>query len=549
LIRPDEVEKIPVFSCLSEAEVRHLVEIAADLQFAKDEWLIREGSTCGFFVILSGRFETYKEVNGREERISDHYGYGVGDFVGEVPILLGTPSFASIRAAEPSRVMRIDPAQLRSLMLKSPQCGEMVMQTMNFRVNRIKNYVHGSPLSRVQIFEKADGLRFTEIRRFLSMSGIEFQVHQSDQNSAARGTEELERSSIFVDGKPLASALPTTRTVASALGFRTSPEHTFYDLAIVGAGPAGLAAAVAASSEGLRTIVIERAAPGGQAATSSRIENYPGFPGGLSGDELTTRALRQAEKFKAEIVVTREVQQLYRVAGGHCVEMDGRDRIQSRAVLLATGVEWRRSELVGVDDLLGKGVFYGAAKTDSVAVAGRNIFIIGGGNSAGQAALFLSGYAATVTMMVRGSTLADSMSEYLIERLRSCSNIRIETSTEVLSLEGEARLEGVCSQKTGGAVLRRPAAALFLMLGAEANTRWLPSEIQRDPKGFILTGSDIADLGDRRRFPFSLETSMAGIFCAGDVRHDSIKRVASSVGEGSMSVSFIHQYLGLQEPL
>ena len=547
MIHPDEVRNIAVFSCLSEAELLYLAEIAADLQFAKGEWLIREGSTCGFFVILSGRFETYKEVNGREEQISDHYGYGVGDFVGEVPILLGTPSFASIRAAEPSRVMRIDPTQLRSLMLKSPQCGEMVMQTMNFRVNRIKNYVHGSPLSRVQIFENTEGLSFTEIRRFLSMSGIEFEVHRSAQNPLASEIEGSKRPSILVDGKPLASTLPTTRAVASALGFRTIPERTVYDVAIVGAGPAGLAAAVAASSEGLRTIVIERAAPGGQAATSSRIENYPGFPGGLSGDELTTRALKQAEKFKAEIVVTREVQQLYRVTEGHCVEMDGHVRIQSRAVLLSTGVEWRRSDMIGVDDLLGKGVFYGAAKTESAAVVGKNVFIIGGGNSAGQAALFLSGYAATITMIVRGPTLAASMSDYLIERLRSCVNIRIETRSEVVALEGEGRLEGIYSQKTDDAICRRPADALFLMLGAEANTSWLPSDIQRDPKGFVLTGPDLANMGERHRSPFLLETSMYGVFCAGDVRHGSIKRVASSVGEGSMTVSFIHQYLGLQE--
>ncbi len=547
MIRLEEVRDIPVLSGLSHIDLLSLVQGAADLLVDRNEWLIREGSTCGFFIILSGRFETWKEVNGREERIADHYGYEAGEFVGEVPILLGTPSFASIRAAEPSRVMRLNPAQLRTLMLSSPSGGEMIMDTMTFRINRIKNYVHGSPVSRVQIFDPSSEDDCREIRKFLSMNGIEFETQTTARHSATSTAPATPPPSIFIDGKLIEGQPPSTRAVARALGFTTTPRQRAYDVAIIGAGPAGLAAAVSASSEGLRTIVIERAAPGGQAATSSRIENYPGFPGGLSGEELTTRTLRQAEKFNTEIVVTREVQRLYPLPDGHCVEMEGDERIVSRAVVLATGVEWRRLELKGIDRLLGKGVLYGASKTEASAVAGKEVFIVGGGNSAGQAAIFLSGYASNVTMVIRSSGLASSMSEYLVSRLRTTRNIHLKTLSEVVSLEGNGKLEAIFIQQAGEGPVRRAADALLLMIGAEAKTDWLPKEIQRDSKGFIVTGTDVSEFGNRSRQPFLLETSIPGIFCAGDVRHSSIKRVASSVGEGSMTICFVHQYLALEE--
>jgi len=344
---------------------------------------------------------------------------------------------------------------------------------------------------------------------------------------------------------------PTVRKVAEALGIRTTPTKEDYDVVVIGGGPAGLAAAVYGASEGLCVLLIEKAGAGGQAGTSSRIENYLGFPGGISGDELTERALRQASKFGAEMVMTREVQNIFPLENGYCLEMDGGDRVRSKTVILATGVAWRRLEADGVEQMIGRGVLYGAAKTESITVIGKRIFIVGGGNSAGQAAMFFSSYAASVTILVRGPGLELSMSQYLIEQIENKCNISIEPFTQVVSVGGQDHLETICTTTNGGAPVQREADALFVMIGADANTDWLPEALQRDEKGYVCTGRDVSDLPGWKghRTPFLLETNMPGFFCAGDVRHDSIKRVSSGVGEGSMAIAFVHQYLALQNPV
>jgi thioredoxin reductase (NADPH) len=311
-----------------------------------------------------------------------------------------------------------------------------------------------------------------------------------------------------------------------------------------------MAAAVYSASEGLKVLLVERFAAGGQAGTSSRIENYLGFPVGISGDELTERALKQVNHFGVEMLVKRNIEEVQSLDDGHCVILDGGDRISAPVLLLTTGVSWHRLDFDGHDDLLGRGIFYGASRFDGIAVTGRRIFIIGGGNSAGQAAVFYSGYAAEVIMLVRGAGLAQTMSQYLIQQIHDKANIRVELFTQITAAHGEDHLEQVTTTSrppnAPESTSTYAAKALFIMTGAVAKTQWLPPSLERDAKGYICTGRDINTwLLDRE--PFALETSIPGIFCAGDVRHGSVKRVASSVGEGSMSISFIHEYLALTE--
>jgi thioredoxin reductase (NADPH) len=319
-----------------------------------------------------------------------------------------------------------------------------------------------------------------------------------------------------------------------------------YDVVVVGGGPAGLAAAVYGASEGLSVLLVEKSAAGGQACTSSRIESYLGFPNGISGEELGARAVKQAARFGAEMVMTRKVVKIEPMPDGYYIELDGGSPVQTKTAILAAGVDWRRLKIEGIDRLQGKGVVYGASRMDAPSVVGKNIFIVGGGNSAGQAAVFFSSYAASVTVLLRGEGLPLTMSHYLIAQLDQRHNITVEARTEVVSVDGENALESIRTSTCGAPPRERSADALFVMIGAIARTDWLPEALQRDAKGFILTGRDLPDW-EELRAPFLLETSMPGIFCAGDVRHDSIKRVSSGVGEGSMAIAFVHQYLALQQ--
>jgi thioredoxin reductase (NADPH) len=344
---------------------------------------------------------------------------------------------------------------------------------------------------------------------------------------------------------------PTVRSVAEALGIRTQPRYEDYDVVVVGAGPAGLAAGVYGASEGLKVLMVERSAAGGQAGTSSRIENYLGFPNGISGDDLSERALKQAGRFGAEIAMTRCVEHIEPLGDGrYCVELDGGQRVSACVVLLATGVEWRILKAEGVDRFQGRGVLYGASRNEASNVVGKRVFIVGGGNSAGQAAVFFANYAAKVVMLVRGKGLELTMSSYLIDQIASKKNVRVEAYTEVMKAEGEDHLERIVTRtrtpEGEESTETRDADALFVMIGAKASTAWLPQSLQRDAAGYLCTGRDLTGWALKERVPFPLETNLPGIFCAGDVRHDSIKRVSSGVGEGSMAIAFIHQYLALK---
>ena len=332
--------------------------------------------------------------------------------------------------------------------------------------------------------------------------------------------------------------------MAERLGLQTAPHSLEYDVAIIGGGPAGLAAAVYGASEGLRTIVIEREAPGGQAGTSSRIENYLGFPSGVSGDELASRALQQARRLGAEILVTRAVAGIDPAT--RAVHLDGGDLVRARTLVLATGVAWRRVAIEGFDRLIGKGIYYGAARSEVGATQGLDIHLVGAGNSAGQAALFFANHAANVTLLVRGDSLEKSMSQYLIDQLRAKSNIHVRLRTEIDAVHGDTHLTAIdIHHRDSGEAGRHESGGLFIFIGADAETEWLPPEVARDARGYVLTGDDVTKAGrwSSERDPFLLETSVPGIFACGDVRLSPVKRVASAVGEGSMAIAFVHQFL------
>ncbi|MFZ1194371.1 MAG: FAD-dependent oxidoreductase [Pseudolabrys sp.] len=347
---------------------------------------------------------------------------------------------------------------------------------------------------------------------------------------------------LLADGQ--VNAQPNVRDVANRLGLQTSARSDEYDVAIIGGGPAGLAAAVYGASEGLQTIVIEREAPGGQAGTSSRIENYLGFPNGVSGDELANRALQQARRLGAEILVTRSVKSIDPKA--RQVDMDGGDVVKAKTLILATGVSWRRLAIEGFDRLSGKGIYYGAARSEVGATHGLDIHLVGAGNSAGQAALFFANHARTVTLIVRGDSLEQSMSEYLIEQLDGKANIEVQLRSEIHAVHGDTHLTAVeVRNSENNEVRRHESSGLFIFIGADAETEWLPQDIARDARGYVLTGDDLKKAGrwSLSRDPYLLETSAPGIFACGDVRLSPVKRVASAVGEGSMAIAFVHQYL------
>ena len=388
------------------------------------------------------------------------------------------------------------------------------------------------------------------IREFLSANRIPYEGIDRDvyRDRVPGGlSDDPDCPGVSVDGQ-LFNEPPTTREIAEALQLQTRPNHDSYDVVVVAAGPAGMAAAVYGTSEGLTALIVERYACGGQAGTSSRIENYLGFPEGISGDDLTGRGFKQATQFGVEVALTRSAEKLTLSSEGYVCELDGGQTALARAVVLAIGVDWRRLQAKGEDRLLGRGIFYGAARHEATNVVGKKVFIVGGGNSAGQAAMFLSSYAAEVRVLVRGEGLKLSMSQYLIDQIASKANIKVLPHTQVVSVEGENHLERIEVCVHAPIEMENihfyEADALFVMIGADASTSWLPGDLERDPRGYICTGRDLTTW-KLDRHPFPLETSLPGVFAAGDVRHNSIKRVSSGVGEGSMAIAFIHQYLAL----
>jgi thioredoxin reductase (NADPH) len=547
MISADDLRQIPLFADLPPSEREALAARAADVHLRAHDWLIQEGELPSFFFLLSGRIAVTKQVGGIE-RLLAHF--GPGDFFGELPLLLGSPAIASLRAEEPCRVGRLDPADFRVMVYACPTLNARLLATMASRVQHVQQVQSTTPVATVMLVGHRYDIACHALREFLSRNHVAFHWQDLHEYGTPREGDAFPLV-ILPDGRRLAA--PAFREAADALGLDTCPQGGLYDVVVVGGGPAGLAAAVYGASEGLRTLLIERHAPGGQAGTSSRIENYLGFPSGVGGDELGARALAQARRFGAEILVSRGVVGMEPGADGeaHAVLLDEGERVAARAIIIASGVAWRELEVPGASSLVGRGVYYGASRTEAAATRGQDIYLIGGGNSAGQAAMFFADYARSVTLLVRGPALADSMSHYLIEQLRAKENVRIATRHRVVAVQGERHLDAILIEdRTTGLRRRAATPALFAFIGADAATGWLPDAVVRDERGYVCSGRDVTDLVARRgahwplaRDPYLLETSVPGIFAAGDVRHGSIKRVASGVGEGSMAIAFVHQYL------
>jgi len=400
--------------------------------------------------------------------------------------------------------------------------------------------------------------RSYELRDFLARNHVPYQwvdVELSANDPETKGLLDVlgpEASNLpvvlFPDGTKLLEGAPSE--IAQKVGLRTRAQTDFYDLAIIGGGPAGLAAAVYGASEGLHTVIVEREAPGGQAGMSSRIENYLGFPTGLSGGDLARRAVVQAQRFGVEILSPQEAVSARTEGSYRIIKLADGSEISCHALLVATGVQWRRLDAPGIDKLQGAGVYYGGGATEALSCKGEIIYVVGGANSAGQAAMNFARYAEKVVVLVRGEGLAATMSQYLIDQIQQTANIQIWTHASVTEAHGDKRLEEIsvlCSDTNK--VERAPASSMFIFIGALPRTDWLAGLVERDQRGFILTGPDLLRDGERPkgwtldRDPFLLETNVAGIFAVGDVRHGSVKRVASGVGEGSVAVQFIHQYL------
>jgi thioredoxin reductase (NADPH) len=547
MVTAQDIALVPLFAELDLDTSLNLARAAADVRLLPGEYAAEEGAGRALFAVLEGRIEAVKATEGIERVVGERH---PGEIFGEVPITLGTVFPVGFRAAEPTRVMRIEPRDYHLLAARQPHVGAEVGRLAANRMSGTRGLqglaAEARPPRALVIGHRWDA-DCAGLRRFLDRNNITFKWITGDTPVAEEEwggpvPPEADWPAIRVVGGKVV-VRPQHRRVAELLDLGTEPQQAEYDVVIVGAGPAGLAAAVYGASEGLRTIVVEREAPGGQAGTSSRIENYLGFPGGVSGDELATRALTQARRLGAEILVTREISRID--ADSRSLYLDGGDVLRGRTIIVACGVSWRRLEVEGFDRLTGKGIFYGAARSEAPNAHGLNVHVIGAGNSAGQAVLFFSNHARSVTLLCRGDSLAKSMSHYLTEQLAAAPNVEVLYDSQVTAAHGDVSLEAIdVSNSKTGETTRLRSGGLFIFIGADAETAWLPPEIATDERGFVLTGPNVEGSGwNLDRDPYLLETSVPGVFACGDVRSGPVKRVAAAVGEGSMAIAFVHQYL------
>jgi len=548
MVTAEEIGAVGVFSDLDDAARERLARAAADITLEPGEYAAQEGDEQALFALLGGMIEAVKATDGVERVVGQR---NPGDIFGEVPLVLGAGFPVSFRAAERSRVMRVSARDYHAILSVEPEVGNRVGRLAAHRMGGergLEGLAADPPPPRALVVGHRWDAAATGLCRFLDRNQVTFKRIAPDAPDAADewggtppGEEDLPAIRV-VGGKTVVR--PQMRRVAELLGIDTEPQHAEYDTVIIGAGPAGLAAAVYGASEGLQTLVVERQAPGGQAGTSSRIENYLGFPSGVSGDELASRALSQARRLGAEILVTRSIDRIDTET--RSVHLDGGDVLAARTIILASGVSWRDLDIEGFDRLSGRGISYGAARTDAPNTHGLDVHIIGAGNSAGQAALYFSTHARTVTILCRGDRLSKSMSRYLIDQIATRDNIEVAFHSVVEAVAGERSLESIDLRDTqSGAMRTVPSGGLFIFIGADAETGWLPPEIALGERGYVLTGPEVSAVGGwpLERDPFLLETSVPGVFACGDVRFGPVKRVAAAVGEGSMAIAFVHQYL------
>jgi thioredoxin reductase (NADPH) len=546
-----DLRDLPIFEGVSDAALRRAATHAADVRIDVGQWLVREGESPAFYVLLSGTFDLMKRYPDGERRIAVRD--EPGEWLGEMPIVFGAPFFAGARAATELRVARFDRAQFGQLVQDSEAFKARLIAGIQRRVEGLETQA-AEKLRLPILIGRARDPACHKLRDFLSRNRVRFEWADPDEEWVAARPDLQDAIVAAADcsvvllpnGRALSN--PSYSELAAGVGLQVEPQRDTYDVVIVGGGPTGLAAAVYGASEGLSTLLVEGEATGGQAGTSTRIENYLGFPSGVSGDDLAARAAEQARRLGAEIVVTHRIRAIAPTDDCHTVTLDDGRTVGARAVILATGVSYRALQAEGLDEYAGIGVFYGAARTEAAAMQGREVILVGGGNSAGQAAVFFADYASKVTILIRGESLASSMSQYLIDELERKPNVEVRTGGEIVRCIGEGRLDCVqIRNRADGSLEEVDVHAVFIFIGADAITDWLPPEVVRDERGYVCTGRDVTDLmpdaWPLERDPYLLETSVPGIFAAGDVRHGSIKRVASGVGEGSTAIAFVHEHL------
>jgi thioredoxin reductase (NADPH) len=548
MVTADEIAGVAIFAPLDVTAREQLSRVSADITLQPGEYAASPGDERALFAVLEGNIDAVKVEDGIETIVGHR---APGDVFGEVPITLGTVFPVGFRAAELSRVLRIEPRDYHAVAAAAPEVALEVGRLSAHRMvgpGGLQGLASTPSRPRAIVMGYRWDASCSELRRFLDRNQVVYRWLQPDvPEEAEQWWGPLPPADDFpalrvVDGKTVVR--PHPRRVAELLGLATEAESAEYDTVVVGAGPAGLAAAVYGASEGLRVIAVEREAPGGQAGTSSRIENYLGFPSGVSGAELAKKAFDQARRLGAEILVTRSITRID--AASRNVYLDGGDVLRARTIILGCGVVWRRLEADGFDRLAGKGIFYGAARSDASSAHGHDVQIVGAGNSAGQAAIAFATHARSVAILCRGERLERSMSRYLVDQIGARSNIAVLPRTVVAAAHGDTSLDAIDVRSVDtGETTRLESGGLYIFIGADAETGWLPPEIAVDDRGYVLTGTDAQAAGrwTLERDPYLLETSVPGIFACGDVRFAPVKRVAAAVGEGSMAIAFVHQYL------
>ena len=539
------------FPTLTAAQIDRIRPLARERAVANGEILFEPDSvSVPFFVLLSGKMEIVQpDLNG-ERAIAKH---GPGEFTGEVNMISGQRSLVRGRVTEPGIFLEVNAEGLRSLVAKDAELGDIFMRAFILRRLELIRSGYGNAI----LLGSRHSAKTLELREFLSRNGYPYTYVDLDEDRTSQGL--LDRFGVKASEVPVvicrASTVlrsPSIQELANCLGFNSGVNGKHVrDVIILGAGPAGLAAAVYAASEGLDALVIETRAPGGQAGSSSKIENYLGFPTGVSGQELAARALMQAQKFGASMMVARSVVRLDCDNHPYHVLLDRGEKLAARAIIIATGAQYNRLELENLKKFEGEGVYYGATHIEAQLCTGEQIAVVGGGNSAGQAAVFLASTAGQVHMLVRSDGLSSTMSRYLIQRITENPNIELHINTEIIRLEGNTHLENVTwKDRKTGQVSTHSIQHLFVMTGASPQTEWLRGCLALDGKGFILTGRDLdtpVKEGHLRwplaRPPQLLETNLPGVFAVGDVRAGNVKRVASAVGEGAISIHLVHRVL------
>jgi thioredoxin reductase (NADPH) len=539
-----------MFPTLTPAQVKRIALHGQVRSIQPGEVLIEAGAqVVPFFVVTAGRVEIVRPSGTTETLVAVH---GPGQFTGEVNMLSGRPALVRARASEPGEAIELDHERLLALVQTDSELSELIMRA--FILRRVELIAHG--LGDVVLMGSNHCSGTLRVKEFLTRNGHPYSYIDLDRDADVQ--RFLDRFQITAADVPVVICRgevvlrsPSNQEIAGCLGFNEAIDQTqIRDVVIVGAGPAGLAAAVYAASEGLQALVIETNSPGGQAGSSSKIENYLGFPTGISGQALAGRAYTQARKFGAQVIIATDAKRLLCERKPYAIEMDDKARVLARSIIIATGARYRTPSLENLSRFEGAGVYYGATFMEAQLCRGEEVVVVGGGNSAGQAAVFLAQTARRVHMLVRSNGLADSMSRYLIRRIEQNPAIVLETNTEIATLEGGNHLERVhWRDDRTGKLETHDIKHVFVMTGAVPSTQWLVDCVALDAKGFIRTGPDLSqdDLAAARwplpRLPYLLETSLPGVFAVGDVRSGNIKRVASAVGEGSIAISFVHQVL------